>query len=393
VRPLEDTIVRLLKRRPFYGQFLLQFRRRTGQEIKALGVTISNGTPTLSLNPEHFALFSPPEQEALLEHLIKHVLHLHPARRKERNPRFWDLACDMAVNQTIDNLPPEAVKPDRFHLPDNLAAEEYYAQLLQIPTLGNQRGDGHGDESAENHGEKLESGNSDSKQVNSMSSIIDDHQIWREADRTPVALSEQVVREMVKSALRKSHGEIPDDIRMLVDSFLHPPTIPWQQVLQQFIGTAGRVGRTSTWQRSHRRFDHTTPGQRKKQLLNLVVGIDTSESTDTRELREAFAQELLQIARGRQSRITVLYAGSTIRKIDSFSGVRQVSEVVRGGGFTDLRPVFEHALQMQPRPAALIYLTDGYGPAPERMDIPTLWVLNRDGKKPVDWGVELRLEI
>jgi len=46
---------------------------------------------------------------------------------------------------------------------------------------------------------------------------------------------------------------------------------------------------------------------------------------------------------------------------------------------------------MHPRPAAIIYLTDGYGPAPEEMEFPTLWVLTPDGKKPVEWGVELRL--
>ncbi|HKJ05465.1 MAG TPA: VWA-like domain-containing protein [Geopsychrobacteraceae bacterium] len=392
MRLLEDTIVRLLKRRPFYGQFLLQFRRRTGQGVKALGVTISDGTPVLTLNPEIFALFSPPEQEALLEHLIKHVLHLHPARRKERNPRYWNLACDMAINQSIANLPPEAVQPGRFRLPENLAAEEYYAKLIQRPSLGNQKGDGHGDEGRDNLGEKPDSGNFDRSDHNPFPEPIDDHGIWQEADRTPLALSEQVVTEMVRSATRKNHGEVPDDIKRLIEPFLKPPAIPWQQILRQFIGTAGRVGRTSTWQRNHRRFGHFTPGQRKKQLLNLVIGVDTSESTDTLELREAFARELLQIARGRQSRITVLYAGSTIRKIDSFNGSRQATEVIRGGGFTDLRPVFEHARQMQPRPAAIIYLTDGYGPAPERMDIPTLWVLNKEGKKPVDWGVELCLD-
>ena len=35
--------------------------------------------------------------------------------------------------------------------------------------------------------------------------------------------------------------------------------------------------------------------------------------------------------------------------------------------FTDLRPVFDHAKSMKPPPAAIIYLTDGFGPAPERM--------------------------
>ena len=48
-----------------------------------------------------------------------------------------------------------------------------------------------------------------------------------------------------------------------------------------------------------------------------VVGIDVSDSTDTQPLREAFARELLQIAHGRQSRVTVLYAGSRIQKIEN----------------------------------------------------------------------------
>jgi predicted metal-dependent peptidase len=110
-------------------------------------------------------------------------------------------------------------------------------------------------------------------------------------------------------------------------------------------------------------------------------------------MRETFARELVQIARGRESRLTVLYAGSRIQRIDSFRGAPEVVEVFEGGGFTDLRPVFDYARTMQPRPAAVIYLTDGIGPAPEQMDYPTLWVLTREGEKPVEWGVELRLDV
>jgi predicted metal-dependent peptidase len=198
---------------------------------------------------------------------------------------------------------------------------------------------------------------------------------------------------MVQTAWKRSQGEVPGELQELIQQFLAPANIPWQQVLRQFIGTAGRIGKTGTWKRPHRRFGHNTPGLRKQQFLNLVVGIDVSDSTDTQPLREAFARELLQISRGRQSRITVLYAGSRIQKIAHFSGQPQISEVYRGGGYTDLRPIFAHVQKMNPRPAAVIYLTDGYGPAPEQSDIPTLWVLSPDGQKPVDWGLELRLEM
>jgi len=101
----------------------------------------------------------------------------------------------------------------------------------------------------------------------------------------------------------------------------------------------------------------------------------------------------LQIARGRDSRITVLYANSGIRAIETFSGPQFDIEVYRGGGFTDLRPPFAYAKTMHPPPAAVIYLTDGFGEAPETMEFPTLWVLTSDGRKPVPWGVELRLDI
>lgn len=392
MRPLQDTIVRLLKNRPFYGQFLLQFRRRRHRGKKAVAVTLSDAVPTLAVDPDHFAIFSAEEQEALLEHLIKHILHLHPSRRKERHSRLWDLACDLAINPGIENLPREAPQPQRFRLPAGLSAEEYYANLQLMPQLGNQTGPGVGDQENLTQGEKSARGTATDITTDQIETV-DDHQYWNEADRTPKALSEQVVRQMVQTAWKRSQGESSGELQQLIQQFLKPATIPWQQILRQFVGTAGRVGRAGTWKRPHRRFGHATPGIRKQQFLNLVVGIDVSDSTDTQPLREAFAEELLQISRSRQCRITVLYAGSRIQKIDRFSGHPQIAGVYRGGGFTDLRPVFEYAQKMQPRPAALIYLTDGYGPAPERSNIPTLWVISPDGQKPVDWGLELKLDM
>ena len=391
MRQLEDTIVRLLKERPFYGQFLLQFRRRAYQGPKAVAVTLTDAVPTLMVSEQQFVLFSTLEQQALLEHLVKHILHLHPCRRKERHPRLWDLACDLAINSDIENLPAEAPQPERLKLTVGLAAEEYYSQLLLIPHLGNQSGDGHGDKVADHRGEQKNDGtlaNPDLHQTHP----IDDHQHWQEADRTPVSLTEQVIRQMVQSAWQKGADETDGELRRLIHSYLAPATIPWQQILRQFIGTAGRVGRRSTWKRTHRRFGQLTPGVRKQQYLNLVVGIDVSDSTDTQPLRETFARELVRIARSRNSRITVLYAGSRIQQVSSFSGNPGAVEVFRGGGFTDLRPVFDYARKMQPRPAAIIYLTDGYGPAPDTSDIPTLWVLSPDGKKPVEWGLALHLD-
>lgn len=392
-RELENAVVRLLKTRPFYGHLLLGFRRRTLQGRYPLGVTLRDGVPTLDVQPELFAAQEPAVQTALLEHVIKHILHLHPLRRKGRHSHDWDLACDLAINPTIADLPPGAALPGRLHLQEGLAAEEYYRLLAPPFDTGNQEGQGLGN-AGRDSGAQVKSGEAEQPKAPERGELdtLDDHASWQQADSTPERLAEEVVRGLVRDAHRKSQGEVPGELRSLIDGLLAPPLIPWQQLLRQFVATAGRSGQKSTWKREHRRFGHDTPGRRKRRRLNLLVGIDVSDSTNQGPLRDAFARELLQIARGRDSQITVLYAGSRIQRIDSLRGAPGVVEAYHGGGFTDLRPVFEYARTLHPRPAAIIYLTDGFGPAPETMDFPTLWVLTREGQKPVDWGVELRLD-
>ena len=389
-RVVENAVVRLLKQKPFYGHLLLGFRRRLNSGSHAVGVTIVNGTPTLSIDPLQFRGYPLLEQQALLEHAIKHLLHLHPVRGRGCHRTTWDIASDLAINPSIEHMPSTAPYPATFKLDDGFAAEEYARLLRNDFDIGTQAGEGLGHAEQDVGGQSGEGRSHDHRQQQNVRPV-DDHDMWSEADSTPERLAEQAVRDMVREAHHKAHGEVPDDVSEVVDGWLAPPAIPWHQVLRQFVGTAGRIGRRSTWQRQHRRFQHGTPGTRKRRQLNLLVAIDVSESTDEVPLREAFARELLQIARGRDSQITVLYAHSRIRKIDHFRSSQITAEVMHGGGFTDLRPVFDYAREMHPLPAAIVYLTDGYGPAPKEMEFPTLWVLTPDGTKPVEWGVELRL--
>jgi predicted metal-dependent peptidase len=385
--PLENAVVRLLRERPFYGHFILNLRREQRPlEGKEVGVTVRNGIPVLAVDPTPFAILTPPQQQALLEHLVKHLLHLHPLRRKGRNQHDWDIACDLAINPGIADLPADALLPSYYNVPDGLAAEEYYQQLVPPFDAGNLDGNGYGDAETSERGAAGEGRGIDAAET------LDFHELWHEADSTPLALAEETIRTITRDSLRGSDGETPVELRTVVDALLRPSPLPWRQILRQFIATAGRTGRRSSWMRAHRRFDHTTPGVRKRRRLKLLIGIDVSDSTDSAALRESFARELLHIARGRDAAVTVLYANSRIQQITSFSADPGIVERYDGGGFTDLRPVFDYAKTMQPLPAAVIYLTDGVGPAPEAMEFPTLWVLTAAGEKPVPWGVELRLE-
>src|SRR6056297_40414 len=75
-RGVENAVVRLLKERPFYGHFLLGCRRRLAAGTHAVGVTVAHGSPVLCIDPERFARLDGPSQQGLLEHGLKHLLHL-----------------------------------------------------------------------------------------------------------------------------------------------------------------------------------------------------------------------------------------------------------------------------------------------------------------------------
>lgn len=384
---LENAIIRLLKKRPFYGYLLAGLRKRSKSPPHPVGITFSGGIPTLHFAEQLLATYPPEQQEALLEHCVLHLLHLHPLRRKKRNAHDWDIACDLAINPGIENMPLAAPFPEYYALPDGLAAEEYYQKLVNTFDTGNLKGAGVGSAEADEIGLAGEGGEESSY------APVDDHSIWDGADSTPLRLAEEIVRSMARDAVQQCGGKLPGELRLLVQALLAPARLPWKLILRQFIATAGRVGRKSSWQRENRRFAHGTPGSRKRHRLNLLVGIDVSDSTNAPGLREAFALELVRIARGRDSIITVLYANSRIQKIDNFRGSNVSAASYHGGGFTDLCPVFDYARSMQPRPAGVIYLTDGIGTAPQEMEFPTLWVLTAAGEKPVPWGVELRLDM
>jgi len=385
---LENTIVRLLKARPFYGHLLLNLRREQLHGAnQAAGITIRDGIPVLAIAAEAFTTLLPSQQEALLEHLLKHLLHLHPLRRRERNPHDWDVACDLAINPGITQLPPGALNPVAYQMPQGLAAEEYYDLIVPPFDTGNVEGSGFGSAQQDSRG----AAGAGQGEALREAETVDSHEAWQEADGTPLTLAEEMVRSLVRDALQGSAGETPADIREVVCSLLQSAPIPWKQILRQFVATAGRTGRSTTWMREHRRFEHMTPGVRKRRRLNLLVGVDVSDSTNCVELREAFGVELVNLARGRECQLTVLYANSRIQRIEAFNSSPMVARRYDGGGFTDLRPVFEYAKTLHPRPAAVIYLTDGIGPVPEQMEFPTLWVLTREGERPAPWGVELRL--
>ncbi len=175
---------------------------------------------------------------------------------------------------------------------------------------------------------------------------------------------------------------------------LREPTVPWQEVLRQFVTAA--YGGERRWLPSNRRYVHQglyLPSRRTERL-RLVVAVDTSGSTQP--FLEDFASELVGLLDSFGGyQLTLICADDAVRSVREFDSDRPLTaDDLRfdGGCGTDFRPVFAWVEREQPEADVLVYLTDGYGEAPrEAPGMPVLWALTAGDPAPAEWGRAVQL--
>ncbi len=186
-------------------------------------------------------------------------------------------------------------------------------------------------------------------------------------------------------------GDIPSGLARRVGE-LGRSRVPWQTVLRRFVTRS--FDRQFRWVPPNRRLLSQglyLPGQRGERL-DIAVAVDTSGSTA--DLMPAFLAELKAILHGfGRYRIRLLACDAAIHSDEVIEDgeALPILDQLPGGGGTDFRPVFER-LSEEP-PMALVFLTDGYGPAPnERPGWPTLWVTDSNGVQPANWGEWVKIQ-
>jgi len=167
---LEDDIIRLLRKEPFYGRVIISMRRKEEPSLRSTMAVGIRGGLTLYYNPTFLRKLSPIEREADLKHEALHVVNRHFVRcddletgrtllrgipqkvsaaiskmSKHCLRRFYNYGSDTAINQYIEGISKDSLFPWTFRLPSDLSAEEYVALLIektleqQMPGSGGQR--------------------------------------------------------------------------------------------------------------------------------------------------------------------------------------------------------------------------------------------------------------
>lgn len=228
------------------------------------------------------------------------------------------------------------------------------------------------------------------------------HPTWEDSTDISEQLAESIVRSMVSEAVQKSRGNVPGAIKQIIDEIMESK-VNWRAILRNFVAKRRSTKKSPTWRKRNRRLGTLQPGNKKNRKLNLTVAIDTSGSVSDKELA-LFTGEIQKIYQNGAD-ITVIECDAAVQNVYEYTKKLQKSGgmTFKGRGGTDFRPVFEHIMnpeKTKAKPDAVIFLTDGYGPAPNVFKIPTLWCLTPGGRRPYDermnnevqWGTVITLQ-
>ena len=348
---------------PFYGLFLIGMNKVYKEDIPTAGVSKNGMGTQLTINPTFFWNLNIKHQQGLLKHELLHIAFGHLILRDKFNDhKLFNIAADLEINQYIDHeyLPDGGLTLETFpelNLPEKAGTKIYYDLLEsaqgtgKCPTLDN----------------VLSQMNGGSQYCHS---TWDEFEDLSEADKK--LIQKQVEHQMKETAdqTEKRCGSVPGELAEIISRLrnIEPPSFPWKQYLRRFIGNSS-ISYTKKLRRKYNKRYTGNPGLKIKFKNHILVGVDTSGSVSTKELKE-FMNELVHIHKtGHQ--ITVAQCDTQINSIEVFNPKKDWD--IKGRGGTDFQPVVDH-YNDKGAYTALVYLTDGEAYTPDNCPKNALWV-------------------
>jgi hypothetical protein len=211
------------------------------------------------------------------------------------------------------------------------------------------------------------------------------------SDSDRQALQEEIARRIVEEH-QKSRGMMPAGWLRWAEAILKPK-VNWREQLKRILrgviseGLGHRLD--YSYRRPHRRSAVYHPlylpalqGEYKPRVACVV---DTSGSISDRELTQALA-EVRAVLEALRIPVTIIPCDAVpYEAIRVFHGSDwlKVRQGLRGGGGTDMVAGLNAALELKPKPEAVIVLTDGHTPFPSvrPKDTAVIWAIWRYGDR------------
>lgn len=415
LKALEKARSALVLEHPFFGSIALRMRLCCDETCADLW---TDGR-TLACNPVYAVSAS---EKVLLSALAHETLHIalgHHVRRRGRDERLWNRACDYAVNVILQEagftLPEGALFRPEYA---DRSADEIYEWLSRLQDgpshrakAGSEEGDEvsfaaegsqglGGEKGRENSassaspraGEKgrgapaekggtasKKSGGREREAEDSFSGEVRDHPLVKEgmgdeAREKAEQEADTVLVQASREALRM--GDMPASLTRFIRARLRP-SLSWRDMLSRFLEQCS--DNDYAWTQPDRRHVHEglyLPSRREARLAPVVLAVDASGSVDA-PLLSRFCTELSGLLSDFDTTLFVLYHDVRVSSRAEYTRADMpFTPVPAGGGGTDYRPVTEDVETRGLAPSCLLWFTDlECDRFPEEPPYPVLWIV------------------
>lgn len=423
VTVMEKARAGLVLRDPFLATLALRLKLQEGTDL-GVPTAATDGVKIL-VNPEYIEKIRAEHGDAKLPDYAKglwfhetgHCFALHHVRRGNRDPQYWNWACDIAVDNMGKRggyLIPDSLADDQY---DNMEVEEIYLKLIsnsppKCPQCG-AGGDGDGDKSGDNsqgqgdssdgndsgndgqnqgqgcpkcHGNGVPKGCGDVLDYPGRDGSGGGDENGEEKGQGPTSgdLAQEAQNwqvALVQAAqVAKVQGKLPAGFEKLVEEITES-NIPWREAIARWLSEVSR--NDYDWSMPNRR--HMVRGIYLPQLEDETIGEivviwDTSGSVSGREagIMTGEVQGVLQ--EFNSVNILLIHVDARYQYHEEISSDDIPLKLTpKGGGGTCFKPGFKWLDKQDRDPVGIIYMTDGEcNTFPEEApDVPVIWVLTQ----------------
>ena len=353
----------MIMAQPFWGALALRLQLREDPKIKTLQV---DGV-YITYNPDFVLTLTPPEQQAAMAHEVGHCMLDHLTRIGSREPNRWNAAGDYVINAMLKNSNFTIGKTWLFE-PSfaGKSTDEIYDTLPPMPPGG----------SAGGALDEMQ------KPAGTAGSEAADSQMraeWR-------------IATMQAAQAARNAGKLPGDLERFIEKVTEPK-VNWREQLRNLVKKVAQ--NDYSWSRPNRRFlaHHLyLPGLYSERNGTVAVVTDDSGSI-SQAYFDAFAAEIHAIIDMAQPEKTIhISCDAAVNVYAEYDDSPDFKMQSKGGGGTDFRPPFRELRKRNVKPDVLVYLTDGYGPFPDRApEYPVIWVMTTGVQPP--WGDCVRINV
>lgn len=349
-------------------------------------------------NPEWFDSMCEDSRVTVLLHELWHPASLHMLRMGPRDPKIWNYACDIRINNDLENEGrsfkgiEDCWKDHSYDATEKAAEEDIYDKLIKqakkVPQTGSFGDSGGSGDMTPDPDAKKADGDEDGGGSAGGPGGTQPH-----PSTIPLTPAEQarVVAQVVAAKqaanLAKQAGSVPGCVEEFIKDFLDP-VIPWEQQLMKFFTDLSEED--YSWARPNRRYSDIylpTMLQDESRLEHLHFYFDVSGSVTDEQARR-FGAEVKYIQEViRPQKLTLIQFDTKIQhsrdylEDEEFTGL-----TIHGRGGTSLTCVHKHIEEH--KPTAAIIFSDLYCSKMAKLpsEIPIVWVCIGNQQATVDFG-------